>query len=166
MSSIKVLGIDPGLRVSGYAVVEQRQRQLIVLDAGTIKSDNDSTLDVRLEMLFKEADALLKEHQPDIMAVEELYAHYRHPRTAILMGHARGIFLLAAARAGISVCGFSATRVKKSLTGNGRASKVQIQLAVKTQLNLSRLPTPPDVADALAIAMCCINEKEREKLLV
>ena len=101
-----------------------------------------------------------------IMNVEELYDHYRHPRTAILMGHARGIFLLAAACQGISLCGYSATRIKKNLTGNGRASKQQIQHAVKSQLKLPKIPTPPDVADALAIAMCCLNEKQREKLLV
>ena len=163
---MKVLGIDPGLRISGYAVVEQQGRGLCVLDAGTIRPDINASLSQRLEQLYLDAAGLLDEYHPDLVAVEELYAHYRHPRTAILMGHARGVFLLAAARGGVDVCDFSATRVKKSLTGTGRAAKEQVQRAVKSQLKLAQLPTPADVADALAIAMCCINEKTREELLI
>ena len=165
-TSIKVLGIDPGLRISGYAVIEPHLRDIRLLDAGTIRPDNDLPLAQRLRQLYDDVTALLDEHKPDIMAVEELYAHYKHPRTAILMGHARGVFLLGACEHGISVCGLAATRVKKSLTGNGRASKQQMQRAVQTQLNLPKLPTPADVADALAIAMCCLNEKRHQEQLV
>jgi len=160
---MKVLGIDPGLRISGYAVIEFYERSIRLLDAGTIKLDSKLALAQRLGQLYTDVTALLAEQQVDIMAVEELYAHYKHPRTAILMGHARGVFLLAACEHGIEVAGFAATRVKKSLTGNGRASKQQIQRAVQSQLNLAKLPVPADVADALAIAMCCLNEKRREE---
>ena len=100
------------------------------------------------------------------MAVEELYSHYKHPRTAILMGHARSMFLLAAAQRGIEVRDFSATRIKKSVTGSGRAGKEQMQRAVQTQLQLAELPEPADVADALAIAMCCYTELSKPKLNV
>ena len=92
--------------------------------------------------------------QPDVMAVEELYSHYERPRTAILMGHARGVICLAAQTAGIKVNHYEPTRVKKVMTGNGRAPKHQIQLAVKLQLGLATLPEPTDVADAMAIALC------------
>ena len=162
---MKILGIDPGLRTSGYAVLSQTARSIEVLDAGTLRSDKDRSLDQRIAQIYQDIEELLAEHQPDIMAVEKLYAHYQHPRTAIMMGHARAMFLLAAARFGVKSHGFSATRIKKSLTGNGRASKQQVQMAVKTQLGLAKLPSPPDVADALAVAMCCANEHSRETIL-
>jgi crossover junction endodeoxyribonuclease RuvC len=88
------------------------------------------------------------------MAVEQLYSHYEHPRTAILMGHARGAIFLAAAQKKIPVVSYAATRVKKIVTGNGRASKEQVQRTIQRELGLAALPEPPDVADALAIALC------------
>lgn len=160
---MKVLGVDPGLRVSGYAVVAGEGNQAQVLDAGTITADAALPFARRLEQIYRDAEALLAEHGPDCLAVEELYAHYKHPRTAILMGHARGMFLLAAARQGVAVQGFAATRIKKSLTGSGRASKQQMQQAVQSQLGLNRLPSPADVADALAVAVCCWGERVRER---
>jgi len=162
---MKVLGVDPGLRTSGYAVVQVLGRELRAIDAGAFRVDHTLPLAERIKQIFHDVTALLDEHDVDAMAVEELYAHYKHPRTAILMGHARGAFLLAAAQRGIPVHGFSATRVKKSLTGAGRAGKAQVQRAVKSQLHLNVIPKPPDVADALAVAMCCINEQSRETVL-
>ncbi len=88
------------------------------------------------------------------MAIEQLYSHYKHPRTAILMGHARGVICLAAAQAGIAVIHYSATQIKKILTGNGRAPKIQMQQAIRRELALAEVPEPPDVADALAVALC------------
>ena len=163
---MKILGVDPGLRTSGYAVITQQGHDLRVLDAGALKADEQLPLAQRLQQIYNDIDALLVEHDPDLMAVEELYSHYQHPRTAILMAHARAVFLLSAARHDISVHGFSATRIKKFITGNGRASKQQIQKAVQTQLNLAKIPTPADVADALAVAMCCLNEHNRESVLL
>jgi len=160
---MKVLGIDPGLRVSGYAVLEQRGVDLQVVDAGTIKVDPAGPLSGRLVQIYQDVNALLDEYEVDVVAVEELYAHYKHPRTAILMGHARGVVLLAAAQHGVKVVDFAATRIKKSLTGVGRASKQQMQRSVTQQLGLNKLPSPPDIADAMAIAMCCLNEHSREK---
>ena len=89
-----------------------------------------------------------------VMVIEELYSHYKHPATAILMGHARGVLLLCAAQAEVPVVNYSATRIKKALTGNGRAGKMQVQKAVQHALKLSEIPEPPDVADALALALC------------
>ena len=118
-----VIGVDPGLRVSGYAVVEQVGRECSVLDAGVIRVAADLELAARLDQIYQDFDALLSEQQPELMAIEQLYAHYKHPRTAILMGHARGVFLVAAAQHTLAVQDYSATRIKKSVTGNGRASK-------------------------------------------
>jgi crossover junction endodeoxyribonuclease RuvC len=104
--------------------------------------------------LSDDISAILSEHDPDLLAVEDLYAHYKHPQTAILMGHARGVILLAAARVNIEIRSYPSTMIKRVLTGNGRASKTQIQRAVQAQLGLERLPEPPDVADAIATALC------------
>ena len=90
-------------------------------------------------------------------AIEKLYAHYKHPRTAILMGHARGAVMLAAAKCGVPVASYPATMIKRSLTGNGHASKQQMQRMIEVALGLSAPPEPPDVADALAVALCHLN---------
>jgi crossover junction endodeoxyribonuclease RuvC len=92
--------------------------------------------------------------KPNVMALEQLYSHISHPRTSILMGHARGVICLAAAQAGIPVIHYPATQIKRILTGNGRASKSQMQSAITRELRLNAVPEPPDVADALAVAVC------------
>jgi crossover junction endodeoxyribonuclease RuvC len=97
---------------------------------------------------------IIEQFQPKVMAVEQLYAHYQHPRTAILMGHARGAVFLAAAQRGLEVASYNATRVKKTITGNGRASKDQVQRTIQRELGLAKIPEPSDVADALAVALC------------
>src|SRR5438445_31597 len=97
---------------------------------------------------------IIEQFQPGVLAVEQLYSHYRHTRTAILMGHARGAIFLAAAQRGLEIVSYNATRVKKTITGNGRASKDQVQRTIQFELGLSQLPEPPDVADALAVALC------------
>jgi crossover junction endodeoxyribonuclease RuvC len=96
----------------------------------------------------------MEQFRPSVMAVEQLYAHYKHPRTAILMGHARGVLFLAAAVRDIPVVSYNATRIKKTVTGNGRAPKDQVQRTVQRELGLAKMPDPPDVADALAVALC------------
>lgn len=153
-----ICGIDPGLGATGYAVLRSRGEHLSVVDAGICRFDGKHTLERRLADLDRDITSLLAEHKPDCLAVEELYAHYKHPRTAILMGHARGVILLAAGRRGIEVHNYAATQVKRYLTGNGRATKAQVQRAVQNTLDLDELPEPPDVADALAIALCCVGE--------
>jgi crossover junction endodeoxyribonuclease RuvC len=99
----------------------------------------------------------MKEFGPQAMCLEEVYSHADYPRTAILMGHARGVICLAARLAGIPVVSFSAKRVKQSVTGNGNASKLQVQRAVQHYFSLNQTPHPPDVADALAAALCYVN---------
>lgn len=150
--SIAVLGIDPGLDRTGYAVIIMPQGK--VIDAGLIRSNGRSPLPQRLVELLGGIEEVMEEHQPRLVGVEELFAHYAHPRTAILMGHARGIVLLTAARRGVEVLGLLPTRIKKMMTGNGHASKLQMQRAVTATLGLSRMPQPSDVADAIAIAWC------------
>jgi len=155
-----VCGIDPGLGTSGYAVLSVDDGPLVVRDAGVLRTDPRMELPDRLAQIETDLAALLEQWRPALIGVEQLYAHYAHPRTAILMGHARGVMLAVAARFHVTVESFNATQIKRFLTGNGRASKAQVQRAVTTALRLSRIPEPNDVADALAVAMCCARKRQ------
>ena len=159
-----VCGIDPGLARTGYAVLATEQGQTRVVDAGVCRLNESLPLEQRLVQLDTDLEAIWDEYDPDVVAVEELYAHYQHPRTAILMGHARGVILLGAARRGFPLLSLPATRVKRHLTGNGQASKAQMQRAIQATLSLTHLPEPADVADALAIALCGLAEMEARAL--
>ena len=154
---MKIFGIDPGLQVCGYAGLAFERGEEKLIEAGIIRTERDDVLERRLNRIAEDIESLLESFTPEVVAVEELYSHYAHPRTAILMGHARGVILQKCAAAAIEVRSFSATRIKKSVTGNGRASKEQIQRTVQTILCLAELPEPNDVADAIAAAMCCAN---------
>ncbi|MHC4150216.1 MAG: crossover junction endodeoxyribonuclease RuvC, partial [Planctomycetota bacterium] len=122
--------------------------------------DSGLAIEARLNQIAADAASLLEKFSPHIVAVEELYSHYAHPKTAILMGHARGVILQKCAQAGVEVKSFSATRIKKSLTGNGRASKEQVQRTIQALLSLTQIPEPDDVADAVAAALCCANSMQ------
>jgi crossover junction endodeoxyribonuclease RuvC len=152
---MRILGIDPGLRLTGYGVIDYVPLRPSLIDGGVIRLNVKTTLVQRLAELDEELTALLAEYKPNVCAVEQLYSHYSHPRTAILMGHARGVILLAAQRHGCRIEQFAANRIKQSVTGHGHAGKPQMQRAIQTLWNLDKPPRPPDVADALAVALCC-----------
>jgi crossover junction endodeoxyribonuclease RuvC len=154
---MRILGIDPGLQVCGYACLEADGDRESLIEAGILRTEGDLPIEQRLNRISEDTQSILESLRPEIVAVEELYSHYAHPRTAILMGHARGVILQKCAQAAIEVRSFSATRIKKSITGNGRASKEQVQRTIQTILSLARLPEPSDVADAIAAALCCAN---------
>lgn len=187
---MRTLGIDPGLRITGYGCVElalpknegtvakprtsTSQSRIAnrvlpgssngsprIVEAGVIRLKADRSVSERLVELERDLVELLERTRPDAVAVEKLYAHYQHPTTAIVMGHARGVVLLATARLGLRLFELGATEVKKSLTGNGHASKVQMQEGVRVQMGLSARPEPADVADALAIALCAMRRASR-----
>jgi crossover junction endodeoxyribonuclease RuvC len=151
---LHILGLDPGLNTTGYAVLDCTPGRKAVAEAGVIRSDAGSGTAGRLKVLYDGLVEVIEQWKPAAMAVEQLYAHYDHPRTAILMAHARGCYFLAGAQAGIPVLSYPSTRVKKLVTGHGRATKEQMQYAVMRELGLAKLPEPHDVADALAIALC------------
>lgn len=150
-----ILGIDPGLRLTGYGVIDYLPMRPRLIDGGVIRLSAKASLADRLVELEAELDKILVEYSPAICAVEQLYAHYGHPRTAILMGHARGVILLAARRRGVQIEQISANRIKKAVVGSGHASKLQVQRTIQGVFRLAKLPSPPDVADALAVALCC-----------
>lgn len=177
-----IIGIDPGLNVTGYAVLALHSDDAVperaensratptsrqspadgpharagpwMIEAGIIRSQREAELPERLAHLHQGLAELLNDFHPLALALEQLYSHYQRPRTAILMGHARGVLCLAAAQAQVPVQHYSATQVKKILTGSGRATKGQVQRAIQRELALPQFPEPPDVADALAIALC------------
>lgn len=151
---MRVLGVDPGLVVTGYGVLDTSGRRVTLVEAGTIDSGNArDSLPVRLRRLHEEMEGLIRDHHPDVMALEQLYSHYEHPRTAILMGHARGVICLSAGLHDIPLFHYPPAQIKSALTGNGRASKEQIQHLVRRTFGLVETPNPPDVADAVAIAL-------------
>jgi crossover junction endodeoxyribonuclease RuvC len=149
----RILGIDPGLHITGYAMLESNFPNVNILEAGVLRADGEE-LAARLLILHRGLKEILEQFSPTVMVVEQLYSHYAHPRTAILMGHARGAVLLAAAERNIPTINYSATRIKKTIAGSGRAPKDQIQRTIQRELGLPTLPEPPDVADALAVALC------------
>ena len=151
---MRILGIDPGLNITGYAVIERRMGRLSLVEAGMIRGRSRGDLAARLKEIHEGVTDAIASLKPEVLALEELYSHYERPRTAILMGHARGVICLAATQAELPVHSYSATQVKRLLTGNGRAPKSQIQRAICHEFGLAAPPEPPDVADALAIALC------------
>ena len=155
-----ILGIDPGLNITGYGLLNVSTGKALLLEAGIIKS-RGKTLAARIKDIYDGVVEVINTRRPDVMVVEQLYSLYKRPETAILMGHARGAIFLAAEQAGIDVVSYAATKIKKTMTGSGRAPKDQIQRAVQFELNLPSLPEPPDVADAIAIALCHFTEARK-----
>ena len=149
-----ILGVDPGLNITGYGLIQAGQENPQLLEAGVVRGGRRTLLEQRLKNIHDGVSEVIRQHRPMAIAVEELYSHYRMPRTAIMMGHARGVICLAAAQHEIPVYHYAATQIKKVLTGNGRATKQQMQNAICREFGLATPPEPADVADALAIALC------------
>ncbi len=151
---VRILGIDPGLGVTGYGVIEAGSGlRCRIVEAGVIRTERARGLPARLQRLYDQLGSVLEDHKPDVAVLEELYTSYEHPLTAIQMGHARGVICLAVALAGIPLVGYTAKRVRKAVTGNGNAGKEQVARMVAHWLGLTRIPKPSDVTDALAGAI-------------
>ncbi|MDI6638314.1 MAG: crossover junction endodeoxyribonuclease RuvC [Bacillota bacterium] len=157
LASLRIIGIDPGLVDTGYGIVDVSGGRVRLVEAGLVRTTASAPVEVRLKEIFEGVLSLLSEHLPAAVIVEDLYTSYRHPRTAVLMGHARGVILLAASSRGLEVVSYPPARVKKALTGRGTASKEQIQRMVQVRLGLDEVPEPDHVADALALALCHHN---------
>lgn len=151
---VRILGIDPGLNITGYGVLEVDRGGIRLCEAGVVRGKTKGSLAARLDEIYAGVADVIESLKPTSMAIEQLYSHYKHPRTAILMGHARGVICLAAAKTNVDVVHYSATQIKRILTGDGRAPKGQVQIAIRNELHLAQVPDPPDVADALAVAVC------------
>lgn len=150
---MRILGIDPGLGITGYGVIEARKGSFKLIEAGIIRTTLKEKIPQRLTSIHRELLGVIDDLKPEICIIENLYSHYKHPRTSILMGHARGAILLACAQRGLPILDYSAKRVRKAVLGNGNASKEQIQRMVQSILGLKTMPSPNDVSDALALAI-------------
>ncbi len=148
-----ILGIDPALTVTGYGVIDAKNNELSLLEAGIVTTSSKEILSKRLGKIYRAVIKLISDTKPDVMVVEKLYAHYRHPTTAYVLGQARGVICLACATKNISLVEYAATRVKKAVVGRGLASKNQVQRMVAGILHLGSLPKYTDVTDALALAI-------------
>jgi crossover junction endodeoxyribonuclease RuvC len=151
-----VLGIDPGLANTGYGVVARREGRLVALDGGVIETRAGAPQERRLADIHGAVDALLSEHEPDAVALEELYFG-QNVRTAFAVGHGRGVVMLAAGQRGLPCTSYTPQQVKAAVCGNGRASKDQVARMVQVLLGLAEEPRPDHAADALAVAMCHAN---------
>lgn len=160
---MRVLGIDPGLRSTGYGTVEQIAGRPRLIEAGVVAPNPGGTLETRLRELHEGITGVVASTQPDWIVIEELYTSYKNPYTAILMGHARGVLCLAGAQANVPVRTLAHSLVKRALVGSGSARKEQVSHMVTDLLGLRRVPAPSDVSDALALALAFINVREHEE---
>jgi crossover junction endodeoxyribonuclease RuvC len=165
---MRVFGIDCGTNCTGYGVVDVQlgrlETRLIAVAAGGLKLAKDQPLPLRLEYIFAELSALLELHRPDVVAVEEVF-YSVNAKSALKLGHVRGVALLAAAIRGLPVAEYSPLTIKSAVVGYGMAQKAQVQFMVARLLNLDRSPEPADAADALAIAICHVHTAQTLTLL-
>jgi crossover junction endodeoxyribonuclease RuvC len=157
MSARRILGVDPGLRTTGYGVVEVHDGALRLVEGGVLQPNPKHPLEQRLVQLHDAMVEVVRATRPDCMVLEELWTAYEHPQTAVLMGHARGVLALAAAANGIAVHDLAHASVKRALAGSGSATKSQVKGMVVRLLGLSAPPQPDDVSDALALAIAFAN---------
>jgi crossover junction endodeoxyribonuclease RuvC len=170
---VRILGVDPGLRITGFACVVYRDGlgrpdlwgTPSLADAGCIRLAPKRPVAERLAELETELVAVIADANPDAAAVESLFSHYAHPRTAIIMAHARGVILLTLQRAGVRFLELPPREIKKAIVGFGGARKAQVQQAVTGALSLTQVPEPPDIADAMAIALTAGERLRRESAL-
>lgn len=150
---MRILGIDPGYAILGYGIVDKTGNRFKVIDYGSVTTDAGERMPERLKHLYYSLMEIIDEYRPDEAAVEELFFN-TNTKTAIKVGQARGVAILACANSGINIEEYTPLQIKQALTGYGRADKKQVQLMVKTILNLREVPKPDDTADALAAAIC------------
>ncbi len=151
--ALRVLGIDPGLAATGYALIASAARAITVVASGVIDTDADLPLDARVHRIWEGVDRLLGAHAPELLVLEDLYTESRFPRSALMVAHARGVVCLAARQHDVAVVALAPAEVKRAVAGHGSASKTQVQHGVQRLLGLAVLPRPSHVADALALAI-------------
>ena len=157
---MRILGIDPGLGTTGYGIIDGESFR--VIEAGIIRTRSGSPIQERIKKIFDEISGIIETYRPGVLVLEKIYSHYKHPTTAILMGHARAMACLVCGKFDIKLVNYPSTRIKKVITGNGHASKIQVQRMVQDLLKLKKAPEPVDVSDALAMAITyCFAEKSR-----
>ena len=159
-----ILGIDPGTAITGYGLVREQEQELHLVGYGVVTTPAKQPLPQRLQTIYSDLTAVIREHQPEAAAVEELFFS-RNARTALSVGHARGVVLLALAHAGLPIFEYKPLEIKQAVAGYGGADKRQVQEMVRMLLNLDLVPQPDDAADAVAVAVCHIHSARMAALL-
>lgn len=153
---MRVLGIDPGIAVTGYGIVEEKSRKLVLIGWGTINNSSQVSFSQRLGQLFQRVNDLIKDYKPEALSVEEPFLA-KNPHMALRIGQARGVAILAGINAGLEVADYTPLQVKQAVVGYGRAEKEQVQEMVKILLGLEKIPRPDHAADALGLAICHLH---------
>lgn len=161
---MRTLGIDPGTAITGYAIIEEDGATLRLVTLGAIETPAKTPMPQRLQTIYSMVGTLIHEHAPDAAAVEELFFS-RNVTTAISVGQARGVVLLALAEAGLPTAEYTPLQVKQAVTGYGNAGKRQVQEMVRVLLNLTEIPRPDDAADAAAVAICHLHRAHLDRLM-
>jgi len=154
-----VLGVDPGLTSIGYGVLESKGKTILVKGFGTFTTPKREPLPSRLQNIHNSIQEIIEKYEPDALACETVF-YGKNARSTILLGHARGVVLLAAETRGLRVLEFSPREVKSAVGGRGNSTKQQVKYMVKAQLNIKDLPGSADVSDALAVALCCLYREQ------
>ncbi len=150
---MKILGIDPGLKITGYGLIDTGFSRVKLIEAGIIKTTQTDLLQNRLNKIYRNLDNLIVEYVPDIMVLEKLYTHYQYPTTAAILGHIRGVICLLCAQRSVKLVEHSVKRIRKAVTGSGAASKLQTQGMVAHVLGIDEKRLTADASDALALAL-------------
>ena len=158
-----ILGIDPGLVKTGYGLIQVENNNCRILDFGIISPNSKEKLSSRLRTIYDDILMIIDKFNPNILSIEEVFFG-KNVKSALLLGHARGVAMLCASNKNIPVFEYSARKIKQSITGNGNAHKSQVKYMVKKQLNLDNIDCPTDASDALAIALCHLNQIKLEEL--
>ncbi len=161
---MRILGIDPGYAILGYGIIDVTGNRFSAVDYGSIMTDASMDMTSRLQSIYANLTNLINTYKPDEASIEELFFN-NNAKTAILVGEARGVALLACANGGLPIGEYTPLQIKQSLVGYGRADKKQVQFMVKTMLNLAQVPKPDDTADALAAAICHAHSKGKKDFL-
>jgi crossover junction endodeoxyribonuclease RuvC len=161
---VRVLGIDPGTAITGYGLVEEQEQGLALVDCGVITTPSEQPLPRRLQEIYRSLVMVIEQLRPEAAAVEELFFS-RNARTALSVGHARGVALLALAEAGLPIFEYKPLEVKQAIAGYGRADKQQVQEMVRMLLSLEEVPRPDDAADAVAVAVCHLHSRRMADLI-
>ncbi len=156
---MRVLGVDPGLGITGFSILDSKRNKTNLLAYGTIKSNSKDNLPKRLNYIFEEINKILDQFSPDVLAIEDAF-YSNNVKSAMVLGQARGTIILSAAQANLPVYEFAPRKVKMSVCGNGAATKEQVSYMVGKILQLKQTPKPLDVSDAMAVGICFINQEK------
>ena len=154
---MRVLAIDPGIRTTGFGVLDSKANKLSLVACGTINPKTSDTIPIRLNYLFEEVDAIINKFSPDVFSIEDMF-YSKNVKTSMILGQARGAMIIAAAQAGSLIYEYAPKKVKMSVCGNGGASKQQVKYMVMKILNLKDIPGTMDISDAIAVGICCLNQ--------